>query len=105
LVPDEEDPVESVELEPDGAVDVGPEPDVVVSVEELGGIGGDVAGGGTAVGGDAAGVRSAGRSLTDPVPLSVQPPASVATSARAGRLSNARFMDAPPLLCRTRAEE
>jgi hypothetical protein len=100
-VPDEDEPVESVELELDGAVDVDPEPDVVVSVDELGGVAGDEAGGGTAVGGDAAGVRSAGRSLTDPVPLSVQPAASVATSVRADRPSRARFMELPPVQCRT----
>ena len=79
------------------------EPDVVLSVDELGGVVGDAAGGGavaggTVVGGEADGVRSAGRSLIDPVPLSVQPAARVATSARAERPSNAFFMNAPPHL-------
>jgi hypothetical protein len=99
LVPDVE-PVESVEVEPDGAPEVDPEPDVVVSVDELGGVDGDVVGGGT-VGGEADGVRSAGRSLTDPVPLSVQPAASVTTSARAESPSNAVFMNTPPHCLRT----
>ena len=78
------------EPELDGAVD-DPEPDVVVSVDELGGVVGDVDGG-AAVGGEADGVRSPGRSLTDPVPLSVQPAASVATSASAEKPRNVRFM-------------
>jgi carbon monoxide dehydrogenase subunit G len=90
LVPDELELLESVELEPDGAVDGDPE--VVESLEGLRGAAGVVVGGGT-VGGDAEGARSPGRSLTDPVPLSVQPAMSVAPSARADRPSNAVFME------------
>jgi hypothetical protein len=90
LVPDE--PVEpgAVEDEPEGGVDL------VVSVDEGADELGDDVEGDVVVGGDADGVRSPGRSPTCPVPLSVQPAASVATSARAARPMDALFMNAPP---------
>jgi hypothetical protein len=78
-----------------------PEP-VVESLDELGGVDGAVAGGVVVVGGEAEGDRSFRRSLTDPVPLSVQPAASVATSASAESPKNARFMNTPPHLSSTR---
>jgi hypothetical protein len=94
FVPDDE----PVELEPDGELDV------VESLDELGGVDGDVTGGGVVVvGGEADGDRSFRRSLTDPVPLSVQPAASVATSATAESPKNARFMSTPPHLSSNRA--
>jgi hypothetical protein len=101
FVPDEVEPDAPVEpgvelgvleLESDVVPEPVVDPEVVVSVE-LGEDG--------AVDGDADGVRSAGRSLTRPLPLSVQPVASVATSARAERPSSALFMNAPPLCVST----
>jgi len=82
-----------LELESDVVPEPEGDPGVVVSVVELGD--------GGMVDGDADGVRSVGRSLTRPLPLSVQPVARVATSARAERPSSALFMNAPPLCVRT----
>lgn len=88
-----------VDVEP-GVVDVEPDGDVVVSVDELGDDGvGEVADGGTVVGGEADGTRSPGRSLVRGVSASVQPVASVATSARAETPSKTRLMNAPPERC------
>jgi hypothetical protein len=67
------------------------DPDVVVSLDELG-----VAVGGGVLGGEADGVRSLGRSPTRLEPLSVQAVARVAMSASAERPKSALFMDAPP---------
>ena len=71
---------------PLGALDG--DPDVVVSL----GVRGVAVGGGGVVGGDAAGVRSPGRSPTRSVPESVQPVASVATSASPARPNSALLM-------------
>jgi hypothetical protein len=83
-----------------GVVDVEPDGDVVVSVDELGADGvGEVAGGGTVVGGEADGTRSPGRSLVRGVSASVQPVARVATRASAETPRKTRLMNAPPERC------
>jgi hypothetical protein len=84
------------DIEPEPVAE--PEPDVAEPPAELGD---DVLGedGVDVVGGDADGVRSPGRSPTRPVPLSVHPAASAATSARAEMPVNALFMNAPPHMC------
>ena len=86
-----------------GVVDVGPEPDVVVSVDELGvdGVVEGAAEGGIVVGGEADGALSTGRSLVRGVSASVHPAASVATKASAETLRSARLMNLPPVWCLT----
>jgi hypothetical protein len=78
---------------------------VVVSRDVLGGVAGDVEGD-VVVGGEAAGVRSRSRrSPTRSVPVSVQPTARVATSARAESPVSAFFMDAPPVVFEPTGQE
>jgi hypothetical protein len=91
-----------------------PEPDVVESVDELGDdvLGDDELGydglvdGAEVVGGDADGVRSRslGASPTRPVPLSVHPAASAATSARAEMPDSAFFITHLHTCVRTEGE-